>query len=670
MKSILSAVFIACNFAAGFAQELPPVERIESPTPAFHRMRQVEGEAKRLLEAGDIDGLERLADALRQGRERLDGGTWILARFYRQISRLPDDPEAAAERIRFFERWVAEKPESRTAPVALAEALTSYAWDARGSGWASSVSEDGWRLFRERLAQAWDALEVAGEPRCPGWYAAAQTVALGQNWDRDRYFAMVDEAIKNEPTYGTYYTNTCYWLLPRWHGEPGEFPAWIAEKADAVPEAERDRHYAFLVWMAERMPVSGEIVFDEGFLDWERTKRGFREWIAAVPDNRMVRFQFLRLALMADDPEVAREQFDVLGGLYFPPMWKSEAEFEAARKFAYFGEPNPFIERDEPDVPVLSPRLVDAVAAVVTWGVRLIGGFLAGLALFILAVQRRQPWAGALAWLASIFAVLPFGTLGTLAPAVALWMYLRRRGTSGPPPSAPVSGWLVLLAMVVLSAAYLGLQFMASILVAIPFGLGNRSGDGTGLVTNLARDGTLFTIAASAGWLTLLLLLIFCGAGVGLPKRLAWTTQRWRLGALWVGAGFVGISLLGWLVDPYLDERSREGIRLFALGLDSPIPTFLAVVLIAPFVEELVFRGYAFTGLAARWGAPIAGLITAVVFTALHVQYGWAGLSLIFVFGLLLAVMRWHTGSVIPCIILHVLNNLSHMLNLAIGEVP
>lgn len=661
-------VFLGLWASAGFSQELPEIERVESPTPAFQRMRQVEAETVRLLNAGDRDALEKLAETLRDNRERLDGGTWILARFYDKLSDLPADPEAAAERVKFFERWAAEHPESRTAPVALAEALTAYAWRARGSGWASSVTEEGWRLMAERLERAWEVLDGAQGTRCPGWYAAAQDVALGQSWDRARYFELVDEALRNEPTYGTYYTKACYWMLPRWHGEPGEFAGWLAEKADEAPEAERDWKYAFLVWMAERMPVSGEIIFNEENLDWERTKRGFRQWMDALPENRMVQFQFLRLALLANDRETARAQFDVLGGAYFPPMWKDEAQFEAARAFAYADGGNPLLKKTPSGRRSLSPEFLQTVESAVAWTVRATGGFLAGLALFILALQRLRPWSGAAAWVGAIVAALPFGTMGTVVPALLLWADLRRRGESGPPPVAPAPGWWILLGLLVLSAIYLGLQFGSSLLVAIPFGMANPQQDPADFVVLIAQDGRLFSMAGSAGWLTLLVLLIFCGSGQGFAGRLAWVRPPALAAFLWIVGGFILVAGLGLLTKPYLDERSREGLALFSLGLESPIPVFLAVVILAPFVEELVFRGYAWTGLAARWGAPAASVITAVVFTALHVQYGWVALSVIFVFGLLLAAARWHTGSVIPCIVLHLLNNLAHMVNQAMGE--
>lgn len=52
-----------------------------------------------------------------------------------------------------------------------------------------------------------------------------------------------------------------------------------------------------------------------------------------------------------------------------------------------------------------------------------------------------------------------------------------------------------------------------------------------------------------------------------------------------------------------------------------PLPFFLANVVLAPFVEENIYRGYALPRLMARFGAPLALTISCLFFGLLH----WAG---------------------------------------------
>jgi len=79
---------------------------------------------------------------------------------------------------------------------------------------------------------------------------------------------------------------------------------------------------------------------------------------------------------------------------------------------------------------------------------------------------------------------------------------------------------------------------------------------------------------------------------------------------------------------------------------------------IAPLAEEFFFRGY-FFGALRNWHGPwLAALITGLVFGAIHV--GSADpvfLVPLAVLGFMLCIVRWQTGSLLPCIGLHALNN-------------
>lgn len=431
--------------------ELPPVEEIKVPTPAYARYLEVRQAARAMRSAGDMDGLEALARQLRQSKERLDGGTWLLSTFYDNAVYVPKEEPKQQEAMDFYTRWAKERPGSITAQICLARALSRYAWNARGSGWADTVTDDGWRRFGERLDQSWAVLQEARKlpETCPGWTEAAQTVALGQGWDPRDYFKMVNAAIEAEPTYGKYYTSGCYFLFPRWYGEPGDFEKWIAEHADRATSDKRDWQYARLVWMAERNRMDEEMVFAPGRLDWERTRRGFTDWLQADPENLMVHFQFLRLALLANDRETVRAQFDYLGGRNFPPAWDDKDQYEAARAFAYHDGPNPLLPDAETHASA-NPLTIDPqVASWLTLGAKLFNGFfgglLAGILLFILASQRRRPGAGVLFGLICPVLGTLLGTLSTGLVGAAMWFYFRRLRLEHPPALKWPAGWVVFL---------------------------------------------------------------------------------------------------------------------------------------------------------------------------------------------------------------------------------
>ncbi|HEY5791936.1 MAG TPA: hypothetical protein VIS74_01480, partial [Chthoniobacterales bacterium] len=74
-----AALFLGLFPGAARAADLPPLEEITAPSPMYARADEVWAEAKRLRLARDMDGLEALAAQLRQSKEALEGGPWLLS---------------------------------------------------------------------------------------------------------------------------------------------------------------------------------------------------------------------------------------------------------------------------------------------------------------------------------------------------------------------------------------------------------------------------------------------------------------------------------------------------------------------------------------------------------------------------------------------------------------
>lgn len=93
--------------------------------------------------------------------------------------------------------------------------------------------------------------------------------------------------------------------------------------------------------------------------------------------------------------------------------------------------------------------------------------------------------------------------------------------------------------------------------------------------------------------------------------------------------------------------------------------SFLAVFL-APFVEELFFRGFMQPTLVKSLGAFGGIFVTALIFGFSHAQYFdySVALAAVTVIGLVLGVTRYYTGSIMPGIFAHLLNNLFAALSM------
>ena len=91
----------------------------------------------------------------------------------------------------------------------------------------------------------------------------------------------------------------------------------------------------------------------------------------------------------------------------------------------------------------------------------------------------------------------------------------------------------------------------------------------------------------------------------------------------------------------------------------------LALAVWTPIAEEVFFRGFILRGLANRWGFAPALVVSAAVFSALHLAP--ALLLPVFVTGLLLGLLYHRTGSLWPCIAVHGAQNLVAVLSAWLG---
>ena len=82
---------------------------------------------------------------------------------------------------------------------------------------------------------------------------------------------------------------------------------------------------------------------------------------------------------------------------------------------------------------------------------------------------------------------------------------------------------------------------------------------------------------------------------------------------------------------------------------------YLAICIFAPLVEEVVFRGAILRTLLDSFRPAVAIIASALVFAIVHLN--WAQMPHAFLMGLLLGWMYWRTGSIIPGILLHWINN-------------
>ncbi|HIT32500.1 MAG TPA: CPBP family intramembrane metalloprotease [Candidatus Enterenecus stercoripullorum] len=116
---------------------------------------------------------------------------------------------------------------------------------------------------------------------------------------------------------------------------------------------------------------------------------------------------------------------------------------------------------------------------------------------------------------------------------------------------------------------------------------------------------------------------------------------------------------LAFLPAAWMADYAQASVALNNTGL---LP-FLSVALAAPVTEEVVFRGLIQSRLARALPGWPAVLLSALMFALCHGQPVWMGYA--FVLGLVLGVMAWRAGSILPSILTHIVfNTIGQILSL------
>ncbi len=119
-----------------------------------------------------------------------------------------------------------------------------------------------------------------------------------------------------------------------------------------------------------------------------------------------------------------------------------------------------------------------------------------------------------------------------------------------------------------------------------------------------------------------------------------------------LGLGFLGTFAWGLVVFFVFDRPAQEPILpLFGEGLGAFLSAFLVGAVLAPVVEEVVFRGFLFGGLRRAVHPVAAAVGSSAIFGALHLQP--LAFPALFLLGVLLALLYHRTGSLWPPILMH-----------------
>ena len=123
---------------------------------------------------------------------------------------------------------------------------------------------------------------------------------------------------------------------------------------------------------------------------------------------------------------------------------------------------------------------------------------------------------------------------------------------------------------------------------------------------------------------------------------------KWMLAA--IGAYLVLAALYAGIFGVPEQEDIAEGFGALPVQI-------LLIVVAAPVSEEVCFRGMLFGGLRRRYPRIVAALLSALIFGGLHALTGLSAVPPLIAFGFILCLLYEKTGSIVPGVLLHMLNN-------------
>lgn len=179
----------------------------------------------------------------------------------------------------------------------------------------------------------------------------------------------------------------------------------------------------------------------------------------------------------------------------------------------------------------------------------------------------------------------------------------------------------------------------------------------------ITRGAAIFTLA-----ITLVLQLTALGASwlvvTRIGKRPFWQTLGWRWHPQFRWVHAVGLAVLMYgvaiAISKLLPHRETDMEKILKMGVFIRLMVALLAVLVAPLVEEVVYRGVVYSAVE-RLGGKAAGVaVVTFIFALVHVPQYWgsvAAITAIVTLSLVLTLLRAWTGSLLPCVVMHLIYN-------------
>jgi hypothetical protein len=194
-------------------------------------------------------------------------------------------------------------PDSAIAVLAEVSRIHRIAWMLRGGGYANTVSDAGWKLFRQYNGEAWKLLEDSKTrtAQFPYWYLEAIAVGMDADIPDEQLRKILKEGLRKFPGNFSLYFRYLRTFAQRWGGDYESMDQFIREAAADAPQGQHDVYYARLYWSMFQHENQDPAFFDQSLVDWPRMRRGLELVMKQLPNSTWNRASLVMFACLNRD---------------------------------------------------------------------------------------------------------------------------------------------------------------------------------------------------------------------------------------------------------------------------------------------------------------------------------------------------------------------------------
>lgn len=142
-------------------------------------------------------------------------------------------------------------------------------------------------------------------------------------------------------------------------------------------------------------------------------------------------------------------------------------------------------------------------------------------------------------------------------------------------------------------------------------------------------------------------------------QTLGW---RWHPQFRWGHAVALAFLMFGVsaVLSKLLPHHETDLDKILKMGILIRVFVVVLAVLMAPLVEEIVYRGVVYSAVERLGGKALGVITVTVIFALVHVPQYWgsaAAITAIVSLSLVLTLLRAWTGSLLPCVVTHLIFN-------------